>query len=127
VSAVQPRNKLTSREYEVLTALNDGLTTKAITRLLNITESTVKNHIKNLFDKLGVGSRLELVMFARYHRVLESNERSGLGFSLTNDQRSLILRAINGQLREEDGEPARRLADSIALTRTNEIMRKNAA
>ena len=122
MSAVQPRNNLTSREYDVLLAVNDGLTTKAITRRLNMKETTVKSHIEKLFNKLGASSRLELAVFARHHRILESSEMEsseldGLGLSITNNQRDLILRAINGQLREEDVEPARRLADIIALKR----------
>lgn len=122
MSAVQPRQKLTSREYDILSALNEGLTNKAIARRLNIKTNTVKTHLGKLFDKLGVSSRLELVMFARHHSVLESSELesselNGLGLSLTKTQRDLVLRAINGQLGEEDGEPARRLADIIALKR----------
>lgn len=122
MSAVQPRNNLTSREYDVLLAVNDGLTTKAITQRLNIRETTVRSHLVKLFDKLGASTRLELVMFARHHSILESSESEsieldGLGLSLTNEQRNLVLRAINGQLRPEDVEPARRLADIIALKR----------
>ena len=122
MSAVQPRNNLTSREYDVLLAVNDGLTTKAITRRLNMKETTVKSHIEKLFNKLGASSRLELAVFARHHRILESSEMEsgeldGLKLSITNNQRDLILRAINGQLREEDVEPARRLADIIAVKR----------
>ena len=117
MSAGQPRKRLTDREYDVLSAINEGLSNKEITRRLNITESTVKNHLAKLFDKLGASSRLELVMFARHHRILESPEVSGLGFLLTNEQKSLILRAINGQLREENLEAARGLADIIALQR----------
>jgi DNA-binding CsgD family transcriptional regulator len=127
VSADQPRQKLTSREYDILSALNEGLTNKAIAQRLNIKTNTVKTHLGKLFDKLGVSSRLELVMFARHHNVLESSELEsgelepseldGLGLSLTNKQRDLILRGLNGLLREEDVEPARRLADIIALKR----------
>jgi DNA-binding CsgD family transcriptional regulator len=127
VSAIQPRQKLTSREYDILSALNEGLTNRAIAQRLNIKTNTVKTHLGKLFDKLGVSSRLELVMFARHHSVLdsselesselESGELNGLGLSLTNTQRDLILHAINGQLREEDVEPARRLADIIVSKR----------
>jgi len=118
-----PRNKLTPREYDVLSAVQEGLTNKAIARRLNITATTVKHHLRQVFDKLGVGSRLELVIFARHHNVLdrpnelESCELDGLGLSVPKNQRDLILRAINGHLREEDVEPARRLADLIASKR----------
>jgi DNA-binding CsgD family transcriptional regulator len=121
LSAFQSRKKLTDREYDVLSAISEGLSNKQITRRLNITESTVKHHVGKLFDKLGASSRLELVSFARYHRILELPQASGLGFSLTNDQKHLILRAINGQLRDEDVEPARRLADIIALQRERHV------
>jgi DNA-binding CsgD family transcriptional regulator len=126
VSAVQPRNRLTSREYDVLLALNKGLTNKAITRLLSITENTVKTHVANLFDKLGVSSRLELAVFARHHRIVESNELTALGLSLTNKQKDLLLRAIIGQLCEEDIEPARRLADILAINRQGTKMPRRA-
>ena len=121
MSAV-PRNKLTSREYDVLSAVNEGLSNNAITRRLNIKATTVRSHLVQLFDKLGASSRLELAVFARHHRVLESSELessdlNSLGFSLTTTQTHLILRAINGRLREEDVEPARRLADIIASRR----------
>jgi DNA-binding CsgD family transcriptional regulator len=121
LSAV-PRSKLTSREYDVLSAVNEGLSNNAITRRLNIKATTVRSHLVQLFDKLGASSRLELAVFARHHRVLESSELessdlNGLGFSLTTTQTNLILRAINGRLREEDVEPARRLADIIASRR----------
>ena len=137
VSAIQPRQKLTSREYDILSALNEGLTNRAIAQRLNIKTNTVKTHLGRLFDKLGVSSRLELVMFARHHSVLkssklesgelESSELDGLGFSLTNKQRDLILRGLNGLLREEDVEPARRLADMIALKREEITGRKRVA
>ena len=51
------------------------------------------------------------------HRVLKCCELYALGFSTTNAQKHLILRAIDGQLREEDVEPARTLADIIAAKR----------
>jgi DNA-binding CsgD family transcriptional regulator len=127
VSANQPRKRLTPREHEVLSALNEGLTNKAITLRLNIKATTVRTHLVNLFDKLGASSRLELAVFARHHRIshrrishhriLKSSELYGLEFSPTHAQRNLILRSINGQLCEEDVEPARRLADIIASKR----------
>jgi DNA-binding CsgD family transcriptional regulator len=121
VSDGQPRERLTAREYEVLSAVNVGLSNQAIARRLNITPATVRTHLGKLFNKLGVSSRLELAVFARHHRIVESSEISGLGFSVTDEQRNLILRALHGQLREEDVEPARRLADVIALRREKDI------
>jgi len=121
VSVAQPRERITAREYEVLSAVNEGLSNQAIAKRLNITPTTVKTHVRKLFDKLGVSSRLELAVFARHHRVVESSEISDLGLALTEQQRVLILRALHGKLREEDVEPARTLADVIALCREKDV------
>jgi DNA-binding NarL/FixJ family response regulator len=58
-----PRSEhaLTSRELEVLTAMADGLGTKAIARHLNIALKTAENHKTRIFQKLGVGSQTEVI------------------------------------------------------------------
>ncbi len=53
---------LTRREMETLELVHDGLPNKAISRELNITEVTVKMHLKNLLRKYGVKNRTELVV-----------------------------------------------------------------
>ncbi len=55
---------LTSREIEVLEMVSDGKTSKQIGDLLYISENTVKNHIRNILDKLGLHSRNEAVLYA---------------------------------------------------------------
>lgn len=55
---------LTSREVEVLQRVAEGYTSRAIGELLYISENTVKNHVRNILDKLGVHSRNEAVLFA---------------------------------------------------------------
>jgi len=55
---------LTDREKEVLQGLAQGLANKLIARNLNITEATVKVHVKNLLKKLGFRSRLEAAVWA---------------------------------------------------------------
>ena len=52
-----PFGTLTARERELLAALADGMTNAAIARDLEISINTVKFHLKNLYEKLGVGSR----------------------------------------------------------------------
>ena len=52
---------LTPREVEVLTAVGDGLSNKAIARRLGISAHTVKYHLEAVFSKLGVRSRAEAV------------------------------------------------------------------
>src|SRR5271166_5728982 len=60
-----PRNYgLTKREMEILSTIVAGLSNKEIARKFSLSEDTVKNHLTNIFDKVGVVSRLELALFA---------------------------------------------------------------
>lgn len=55
----KPKQNLTPRESEVHELLAQGLTNEEIAKLLYISLSTTKVHVKHIFDKLGVRSRLE--------------------------------------------------------------------
>jgi len=55
---------LTGREIEVLGLVADGKTSREIGEVLYISENTVKNHIRNILDKLGLHSRNEAVLYA---------------------------------------------------------------
>jgi two-component system NarL family response regulator len=55
---------LTGRELEVLGLVANGKTSRQIGDLLFISENTVKNHIRNVLDKLGLHSRNEAVLYA---------------------------------------------------------------
>jgi pimeloyl-ACP methyl ester carboxylesterase/DNA-binding CsgD family transcriptional regulator len=57
--------RLTSREREVLVLITEGLANARIGERLAISEKTVRNHISNLFDKLGVWTRAQAIVFAR--------------------------------------------------------------
>lgn len=50
---------LTEREREILKYLNDGMSRKEISDVLNVSQNTVKSHLKNIYSKLGVHSRAE--------------------------------------------------------------------
>ena len=56
---------LSPREREVLALITEGLANAEIGRRLSISEKTVRNHISNLFDKLGVWTRAQAMVFAR--------------------------------------------------------------
>ena len=59
-------NSLTSREREIVSLLaSGGLSNKDIGRMLNLSEGTVKVHLHNIFQKLGVKTRTALVVLAR--------------------------------------------------------------
>ena len=64
--AQEPKNRygLTPRELEVVSAVVAGYANKEIARRFKISEDTVKHHLSNIFDKLGVSTRLELALFA---------------------------------------------------------------
>lgn len=68
--AVAPRKfGLTKRELEIVTFIVEGCANRDIARECGISEETVKRHLKNIFDKTGVSSRLELAMFAVNHHL----------------------------------------------------------
>jgi pimeloyl-ACP methyl ester carboxylesterase/DNA-binding CsgD family transcriptional regulator len=56
---------LSPREREVLVLITEGLGNAAIGERLSISEKTVRNHISNVFDKLGVWTRAQAIVFAR--------------------------------------------------------------
>jgi two-component system NarL family response regulator len=58
------RPSLTPRELEVLQLAADGMTNRQIGRRLGISENTVKNHIRNILEKLHMHSRMEAVLYA---------------------------------------------------------------
>lgn len=57
--------ELTAREREVLKLLEQGLTNLEVAELLAIELGTVKNHVHNIFNKLGVGNRQYAALYAR--------------------------------------------------------------
>lgn len=61
---------LTSREKEILGLVAAGKTNRQIALQLSISENTVKNHLKNLLDKLGLANRVQLTGYAIKHRLI---------------------------------------------------------
>jgi DNA-binding NarL/FixJ family response regulator len=58
------RTALSSRELQVVKAVSAGLRNRAIAEQLGIAEGTVKLHLHNIYEKLGIDSRLELMLLA---------------------------------------------------------------
>jgi len=66
-----PAPKLTDREMEVLRLVARGLNNRDIAKELFISENTVKNHVRNILEKLQIHSRMEAVMIAVREKLIE--------------------------------------------------------
>jgi two-component system, NarL family, nitrate/nitrite response regulator NarL len=62
---------LSDREREIVQLVAQGFRNREIGEKLFISEQTVKNHLHNIFDKLGVSDRLELALYAIHHRLID--------------------------------------------------------
>jgi len=67
-----PRNGLTPRELQVISTIVVGYSNKEIAHKFSISEDTVKHHLTNIFDKLGISSRLELATYAISHHLVDN-------------------------------------------------------
>jgi two-component system nitrate/nitrite response regulator NarL len=63
----QNRFGLTARETEIISFITQGCMNRDIAASLSITEETVKRHLTNIFNKVGMSNRLELALFAIEH------------------------------------------------------------
>jgi two-component system, NarL family, nitrate/nitrite response regulator NarL len=68
--APKPSYNLTPREFEIVKCITRGASNKDISRNFSISEETVKRHLSNIFDKTGVGTRLELAIFAIHRKLV---------------------------------------------------------
>ena len=69
--ARRDKSLLSDREKQIVQLVAQGYRNKEIGEKLFISEQTVKNHLHNIFDKLGVSDRLELALYAMHHRLIE--------------------------------------------------------
>lgn len=65
--------KLTDRELQVLRLVGKGMSNREIASELFIAENTVKNHVRNMLEKLGMHSRMEAVIYAMREGLFESD------------------------------------------------------
>ncbi len=61
---VEPLDQLTDREVEVLRQLSTGATNREIAKVLYISENTVRNHVRNILEKLHLSNRVQAAAFA---------------------------------------------------------------
>ena len=78
-----PASRLTRRELQVVGAIVEGGANKDIGKAFGLSEQTVKNHLSNIYDKLGVSTRLELALYAVHHRLLADVPHEGASAART--------------------------------------------
>jgi len=66
-----PAERLTAREREIVAAVAAGASNREVAQRLALAEDTVKHHMSNIFDKLGVSNRAELASYAASHGLTE--------------------------------------------------------
>jgi DNA-binding NarL/FixJ family response regulator len=64
------RDRLTPKELQIVALIVQGCKNKDIANQLGTKEQVIKNYLRSIFDKTGVGDRLELALFTLHHRVL---------------------------------------------------------
>jgi DNA-binding NarL/FixJ family response regulator len=79
---------LSEREQSVVRGVAEGLTNREIATHLKLSEHTIKNYIFRIFDKLGVSSRVELILYAMAH--LQPRQVGSLGAEKNDGEASMI-------------------------------------
>mgnify|MGYP005845383355 CR=1 FL=1 len=74
VTRARTRSPLSAREREIVALVAQGYRNREMAEKLFISEQTVKNHLHNIFDKLGVSDRLELALYAIHKGLHLNNE-----------------------------------------------------
>ena len=59
---------LTHREEEVVHLVADGLKNREVAQMLKVKEHSIRNYISRIFEKLGISSRVELILYALSQR-----------------------------------------------------------
>jgi two-component system, NarL family, nitrate/nitrite response regulator NarL len=70
LSQTQQASALTARQLQVISLVVSGFSNKDLAQALGITEHTAKNHLTNIYGKLGAANRLELVLVAIHQRLI---------------------------------------------------------
>jgi two-component system, NarL family, nitrate/nitrite response regulator NarL len=65
--------RITPRQHEIIAKVVSGHSNREIAQQFSLSEDTVKRHLTNIFDKLGVSNRLELAVFALHHELHEAS------------------------------------------------------
>lgn len=98
---------LSKREQDVVRCVADGLSNREIAHRLNLTEHTVKNYLLRVFDKLGVSSRVEVVLYAFSHARAAHSRISDLPVTPKKPAAEKLQGTTHGSVRHQKGESHR--------------------
>jgi DNA-binding NarL/FixJ family response regulator len=76
IAAADGSSLLSNREQDVVRLVADGMKNREIAQALSLTEHSVRNYLYRIFDKVGVSSRAELILYALSHRGIEVSPRT---------------------------------------------------
>ena len=72
---------LTNREQEIVSKVAEGMKNREIAELLHLSEHTVKNHLFRIFERLGISSRAELILYLYSQKPAVTNEEPNEEYS----------------------------------------------
>jgi DNA-binding NarL/FixJ family response regulator len=78
VTDVREQLLLTRREDKICSLVAEGLKNREIAQLLNLSENTVKNHLFRIFERLGISSRTELILYVLGQRSAAAHESEAI-------------------------------------------------
>jgi DNA-binding NarL/FixJ family response regulator len=68
---------LSPREHEIVSKVAEGMRNREIAKLLHVSEHTIKNHLFRIFERLGISSRSELILYLHSHKTSDmANKQS---------------------------------------------------
>ena len=94
---------LTPREIEIVQRIADGRSNREVGEECSIRERTVKHHLTNIFEKVGVSSRLELALFAREHQIFARSEAVEASETSGRDDPQFVRRRSRPADQEDSG------------------------
>jgi DNA-binding NarL/FixJ family response regulator len=111
---------LTQREHDVVRCVAEGLSNREVAKRLRISEHTVKNYLLHVFDKLGVSSRVEMVLYASAQRW--QSETKGAAWDLVGvDKTACTARAGCGDPGVPDMSDSSKLIPPLRRPRHREL------
>jgi DNA-binding NarL/FixJ family response regulator len=75
-TGIRVLKSLTPRQREVLYALSLGASNRELAQVLNISQETVSKHLNAIYQKTGMGTRVEAVVFMQQHKALAAGCRN---------------------------------------------------